>query len=736
MAIGGRPVWGKQPVRAGSMTGDEQALLDRLAGSHDPDVAEMARQARDGDSDALIMLYDALQDAGVSNDEPIMVGLLDLIAYSLRPGEPQGEREAGGFANMSEARLERATSADAPPHGALEDSFRWMAGVNRDTLDEYMISQPDRPEHAERLADLHSRPIPQPPDNPLTQHGKKGRRRQMAYPGRPTWPAPSGHPAVALADERTLLQALAGSPDPDVAEMARQALAGDGSAMVMLHDAMLDAGYGADSRPVQTLLDLIGYTLVGTEPYHQRHAAGLPRMGQHRSQASMQPLDGGTPEERLVSLYGNLAPANRDVIGEFMVSRPDSGRPRPAWPDPPADPGPRRNRKVVPGNVGNARAKYAGRRPAKKPYPPISPNIYGQQRFGTADAAVGRLMGMWARHVPSEVRPIVETLMRAWVEGDKTALLPLGDLLKEHGQADWFDPSSLGNVAHGQFVRDLETGLVGEEGQGYLTHRARAKVPAPPLDTDTVEGNAAVIGDYIRHGEQYGPPRQNYRRKPRRYASQTEQNLSFEEAFARTQSADQQLYHDYGDQMLRGVGLEGKTYSAVGDWDDGAESSVVTEIPGAADLDALRYVAAWQGLAGNQRSVLVFAPAHGGTDSLYQVQVPETDVKKVRDMLSRAGVPYRSLIPGAGGTRVVVYDQGRALRDNIARFAQVYNAPIREAVGRGDYVGGGSRSDARAAYREEIARFESARGRREGDSLRQGQARQSDRRGVPQAAEA
>lgn len=203
-------------------------------------------------------------------------------------------------------------------------------------------------------------------------------------------------------------------------------------------------------------------------------------------------------------------------------------------------------------------------------------------------------------------------------------------------------------------------------------------------------------------------------------SSNTDPDMSFDEALRKIQSGDHQVFKKITDQMAQQVGLHGKSYHAVGDWEDGAEQSVINEIPEPVDMDTLRYVGAWYGLMGNQRAVLVFKPEPHGLDSVYQVQVPETDISKVRARLSQYGIPYRTIVPGKKGTRVVVYDQKRALRDQISQFASAYHAPVRESIGTGEFVGGGSRAEARKTYRDVIAGYEEAnRGRR---PLHKGQA--------------
>jgi hypothetical protein len=194
------------------------------------------------------------------------------------------------------------------------------------------------------------------------------------------------------------------------------------------------------------------------------------------------------------------------------------------------------------------------------------------------------------------------------------------------------------------------------------------------------------------------------------FSPSTEENLSFETAYARSRSGNQKAFQKITDHVLGQIGLKGKSHNAVGDWEDGAENSVLQIIDNPHDPEQMRYAAAWYGLLGNQRAVLHFRPDNAGRDSVYNIKVPETRLDQIRSQLSKVGIPFRTLVPGRNGTQIVVYDQGRQWRDNIGQFAGIYNAPVNETLGSGEYIGGSTRTAARAKYRSIIKAYESRTG--------------------------
>lgn len=360
-----------------------------------------------------------------------------------------------------------------------------------------------------------------------------------------------------------------------------------------------------------------------------------------------------------------------------------------------------------------------------------------------------RFLTNLAEHRDPDVREMATQVLA----GNTDALLMLYDALLDAGEPTHSDTlarlADLGSYAAGNMsaISDVETirrrkGLPTPRDVSIAAQHAhidqekefeatQLESSRPQFESEDHAARWAQMLDFMaspRKGSYHKPPR-----RVRRYAdealigasSNTEKEMSFDEAFKRVSSGDQAGFKQMASDMAAKVGLKARVDAAVGDWEDGAEHSVLTQIPDAVDMDTLRYVGAWQGLAGNQRSVLIFRPEQGGLDSVYTIQVPETDASKVRAQLSQFGVPYRTIVPDKKGTRVVVYDQKRSLRQNVSNFAQLYHAPVRETLGSGEYVGGSTRAAARAAYRKVIAEFEARQGR--GRPLPPGQAAEHDR---------
>jgi len=189
-----------------------------------------------------------------------------------------------------------------------------------------------------------------------------------------------------------------------------------------------------------------------------------------------------------------------------------------------------------------------------------------------------------------------------------------------------------------------------------------------------------------------------------------EEGGTFEQAYSRLRTANHAAYREIAQDVYKAAGLEDVSmHDAVGDWSDGAEPSFLARVGNDPDYETVRYTAAWQGLLGNQTSVLLFRAADDGPDAVYQVHVPETSASDLRMSLDRLGIQYRTIVPIEGGHVVVLYDEGRKLRDAVQSFASQHDASVREASGTGEYLGGTTRTAARAAYRRVIRSYESGR---------------------------
>ncbi len=197
-------------------------------------------------------------------------------------------------------------------------------------------------------------------------------------------------------------------------------------------------------------------------------------------------------------------------------------------------------------------------------------------------------------------------------------------------------------------------------------------------------------------------------------ASQNVQDgLSYEQASSRSRSGNQSAFKKIMQGMMEKMGLKSKVQDAVGDWQDGAENFVYQEIPHPADPNKVEYAAAWYGLLANQKAVLVFHSSPQGPDSFYQIQFPENnvelrDVNNVRKVLDKYGINFRTIIPGKGGKSptVTFYDQGRKDREKLLKLVGATHGTVSESSGQGKYIGGPTRTGARAEYRRIIDAYE------------------------------
>jgi hypothetical protein len=187
----------------------------------------------------------------------------------------------------------------------------------------------------------------------------------------------------------------------------------------------------------------------------------------------------------------------------------------------------------------------------------------------------------------------------------------------------------------------------------------------------------------------------------------TEQDLSFDQALDRLHSANQQEAHKVAHQVLKGTGIKDyRLRDAVGDWEGGAENALVHAIYDPITPEHSKYLASFIGQYLKQRGMIAFHSHEDGPDSVYEIPTRQPDVQKVREALSRNGVPLRSILPGPKGATVILWDQGRQLRPKVAAFAAEHHATIHETSGTGYPIGGPTRATARAAYRDVIKQTE------------------------------
>lgn len=150
------------------------------------------------------------------------------------------------------------------------------------------------------------------------------------------------------------------------------------------------------------------------------------------------------------------------------------------------------------------------------------------------------------------------------------------------------------------------------------------------------------------------------------------------------------------------------TARALGSWSDGAEHSVLLRTN--TDEPTLRYLMSRLGRDANQKAVIYFHPTSDGTARIYVLQPPSRlrNLNSISTALERAGISFRTLVPGKGGTRVYVIDTENNLGAKVRTAAKQLKARINEQRGSASFVGDDAdRQKGQNLFEQEIRDYES-----------------------------
>lgn len=193
------------------------------------------------------------------------------------------------------------------------------------------------------------------------------------------------------------------------------------------------------------------------------------------------------------------------------------------------------------------------------------------------------------------------------------------------------------------------------------------------------------------------------------FSPNTEENLTFEQAYQRLNSPEQQQAISRAQFLIKSVFGQGTVQSAIGDWQDGAENSALVTVPGH-DKRALDYTMATLGKELNQKSVLSFTHDETGSDRVYSLQTNQ-DVQTIRKVLQDSGISFRTIVPQGKGATVHVFDQGGKMVDAIGKAAQQLKAKgLTVIAGTGSFIGGDTREAGQKEYEQVIGRYHKASG--------------------------
>ena len=152
------------------------------------------------------------------------------------------------------------------------------------------------------------------------------------------------------------------------------------------------------------------------------------------------------------------------------------------------------------------------------------------------------------------------------------------------------------------------------------------------------------------------------------------------------------------------LGIDSSHAAAVGAWVDGAENSILVTIPHQVSYDQIETSAAMKGMLADQKAVIPFRVELGGPDSMYRFTAPSSDMRAVHTELEKQGIEYHTLQPVGNGINVWVFDKGSEISDKVFKVGASYGTKAEVFKGRGDFLGGETRDQGRAAYTAVIER--------------------------------
>lgn len=158
-----------------------------------------------------------------------------------------------------------------------------------------------------------------------------------------------------------------------------------------------------------------------------------------------------------------------------------------------------------------------------------------------------------------------------------------------------------------------------------------------------------------------------------------------------------------------------KVYDAIGDTSQwGTENAIFEEYDGITDPDLFKYNIALKGKQMTQRAVIPIFVDPAGPDTLYLIDLPNTNMLELRQALNDAGIAYRTFVQpkvqGMTAQRVAILDQGSQYNpDTLTGLMNKYGGTgITKYRGSADFtIGGDTRAEGARAYNSIIDAWES-----------------------------
>ena len=184
----------------------------------------------------------------------------------------------------------------------------------------------------------------------------------------------------------------------------------------------------------------------------------------------------------------------------------------------------------------------------------------------------------------------------------------------------------------------------------------------------------------------------------------TRENLKIKDAIKGMNSAEEAQLQMKVTNLSCVVRSKIRSYKALGAWSDGAEHSILLRVQ--SDQATLRYLMSRLGRDAQQKYVIYFYPQRGGPDDFYTLQVRRRDLVALSNALEKAGIPFRTLVPGGRTTAVYIIDLNLELRDKIFVAARKLGARLTYQTGDADLFGDDIREKAKVKFEQEIKQYE------------------------------
>ena len=184
----------------------------------------------------------------------------------------------------------------------------------------------------------------------------------------------------------------------------------------------------------------------------------------------------------------------------------------------------------------------------------------------------------------------------------------------------------------------------------------------------------------------------------------TKEDMTFPQAVAEKDSPKHAEAVKMAKDIVEKQKMTAEVESGVGDWEDGAEDSIIMKVKGE-DFDQIKYTASKLGSKLQQKAVIAFEEKENGNDILHKI-TSQLGMGEVRKVLTENGIKFRTLVGNEKKTNVTILDQGASLLTKVSNILGALNATAISVRGVGEFIGGDTRADGERAYQENIRSYE------------------------------